>query len=90
MPKSSTNLRNRVNKLYLPKTKPLMPLFEVHNQILEMVKWMLSSRRTTFQVVPIPANSLIIRYFHFPCIHMILKASPSLNQKFKNLLESLC
>lgn len=29
IPKSSTNLRNRVNKLYLPKTKPLLPLFEV-------------------------------------------------------------
>ncbi|WP_088162386.1 MULTISPECIES: hypothetical protein [Sphingobacterium] len=24
-----TNLRNRVNKLYIPKTKPLIPLFEV-------------------------------------------------------------
>ncbi|WP_369753586.1 hypothetical protein [Flavobacterium sp. WC2409] len=26
---SSTNLRNRVNKLHLPKTKPLLPLFEI-------------------------------------------------------------
>lgn len=24
-----TNLRNRVNKLYIPKTKPLLPLFEI-------------------------------------------------------------
>lgn len=29
MPKNSTNVRNRVNKLYLPKTKSLYPLFEV-------------------------------------------------------------
>jgi Histidine kinase-, DNA gyrase B-, and HSP90-like ATPase len=29
MPNSSTNLRNRVNKLALPRTRPLMPLFEV-------------------------------------------------------------
>ncbi len=29
IPHSSTNLRNRVNKLYLPKTKPLYPLFEI-------------------------------------------------------------
>ncbi|MFK5982242.1 MAG: ATP-binding protein [Flavobacteriaceae bacterium] len=29
MPKNSTNVRNRVNKLHLPKTKPLYPLFEV-------------------------------------------------------------
>lgn len=29
MPKTSTNVRNRVNKLYLPKTKSLYPLFEV-------------------------------------------------------------
>lgn len=28
-PKNSTNLKNRVNKLYLPKTKGLLPLFEV-------------------------------------------------------------
>jgi hypothetical protein len=26
---SSTNLRNRVNKLHLPKTKTLLPLFEI-------------------------------------------------------------
>ena len=26
---SSTNLRNRVNKLHLPKTKPLLPVFEI-------------------------------------------------------------
>jgi len=29
MPKTSTNVRNRVNKLHLPKTKSLYPLFEV-------------------------------------------------------------
>ncbi len=29
IPLSSTNLKNRVNKLYLPKTKPLHALFEV-------------------------------------------------------------
>ena len=28
-PNSSTNLRNRVKKLYLPKTKALYPLFEI-------------------------------------------------------------
>lgn len=28
-PSSSTNLKNRVNKLYLPKTKSLLPLFEI-------------------------------------------------------------
>lgn len=28
-PQSSTNLRNRVNKLHLPKTTPLLPLFEI-------------------------------------------------------------
>ncbi|WP_018342833.1 ATP-binding protein [Cytophaga aurantiaca] len=28
-PQSSTNLKNRVNKLHLPKTKPLLPLFEI-------------------------------------------------------------
>jgi len=29
MPKTSTNVRNRVNKLHLPKTKSLFPLYEV-------------------------------------------------------------
>lgn len=29
MPQNSTNVRNRVNKLHLPKTKSLYPLFEV-------------------------------------------------------------
>jgi hypothetical protein len=29
IPKNSTNLKNRVTKLYLPKTKALLPLFEV-------------------------------------------------------------
>ncbi|RAI97695.1 histidine kinase/DNA gyrase B/HSP90-like ATPase [Chitinophaga skermanii] len=29
LPQNSTNLKNRVNKLYLPRTKPLLPLFEV-------------------------------------------------------------
>ena len=37
MPKSSTNIRNRVNKLYLPKTKPLMPLFEVVSNAIHAI-----------------------------------------------------
>jgi hypothetical protein len=36
-PNSSTNLRNRVNKLFLPKTKPLLPLFEVISNAIHAI-----------------------------------------------------
>lgn len=29
LPQNSTNLKNRVNKLHLPRTRPLLPLFEI-------------------------------------------------------------
>ena len=38
MPTSSTNLKNRVNKLYLPKTKPLFPLFEVISNAIHAIE----------------------------------------------------
>lgn len=37
MPKNSTNLRNRVNKLHLPKTRPLLPLFEVISNAMHAI-----------------------------------------------------
>ena len=38
IPHSSTNLRNRVNKLYLPKTKALYPLFEVISNSIHAIQ----------------------------------------------------
>lgn len=35
---SSTNLRNRVNKLHLPKTKPLLPLFEIVSNAIHAIE----------------------------------------------------
>ncbi|UUF15194.1 MULTISPECIES: ATP-binding protein [Flavobacterium] len=35
---SSTNLRNRVNKLHLPKTKPLLPLFEIISNAIHAIE----------------------------------------------------
>lgn len=37
-PNSSTNLRNRVKKLYLPKTKALYPLFEVLSNAIHAIE----------------------------------------------------
>lgn len=37
-PHSSTNLRNRVNKLYLPKTKSLYPLFEIISNSIHAIQ----------------------------------------------------
>lgn len=37
-PHSSTNLRNRVNKLYLPKTKALFPLFELISNSIHAIQ----------------------------------------------------
>lgn len=37
-PHSSTNLRNRVNKLYLPKTKALYPLFEIISNSIHAIQ----------------------------------------------------
>ncbi len=33
----STNLMNRVNKLHLPKTKPLLPLFEIVSNAIHAI-----------------------------------------------------
>lgn len=38
LPKSSTNLKNRVNKLHLPRTKPLLPLFEVVSNSIHAIQ----------------------------------------------------
>jgi hypothetical protein len=38
MPVSSTNLKNRVSKLHLPKTKPLFPLFEVISNSIHAIE----------------------------------------------------
>ncbi|WCO02598.1 ATP-binding protein [Psychroserpens ponticola] len=38
MPKTSTNVRNRVNKLHLPKTKSLYPLFEVISNSIHAIE----------------------------------------------------
>jgi hypothetical protein len=38
MPTSSTNLKNRVKKLYLPRTKPLLPLFEVISNSIHAIQ----------------------------------------------------
>ena len=38
IPQSSTNLKNRVNKLYLPKTKPLFALFEVISNSIHAIQ----------------------------------------------------
>ncbi len=38
LPHSSTNLRNRVNKLYLPKTKALYPLFEIISNSIHAIQ----------------------------------------------------
>ncbi len=38
LPQSSTNLRNRVNKLYLPKTKPLFPVFEAISNSIHAIQ----------------------------------------------------
>lgn len=46
-PNSSTNLRNRVNKLSLPKTKPLLPLFEVISNSIHAIDERLE--KTTFK-----------------------------------------
>ncbi len=37
-PHNSTNLRNRVNKLYLPKTKALYPLFEIISNSIHAIQ----------------------------------------------------
>ena len=37
LPTSSTNLKNRVSKLYLPKTKPLLPLFEITSNAIHAI-----------------------------------------------------
>ena len=37
-PHNSTNLRNRVNKLYLPKTKALLPLFELISNSIHAIE----------------------------------------------------
>ncbi|WP_299796702.1 ATP-binding protein [uncultured Maribacter sp.] len=37
-PHSSTNLKNRVNKLYLPKTKALYPLFEIISNSIHAIQ----------------------------------------------------
>ncbi|WP_424004275.1 ATP-binding protein [Maribacter sp. IgM3_T14_3] len=42
-PNSSTNLRNRVKKLYLPKTKALYPLFEVISNAIHAIDEKLKS-----------------------------------------------
>jgi hypothetical protein len=38
MEKSSTNLKNRVNKIHLPRTKPLLPLFEVISNAIHAIE----------------------------------------------------
>ena len=38
LPHNSTNLRNRVKKLYLPKTKALYPLFEVVSNSIHAIQ----------------------------------------------------
>ena len=38
LPHNSTNLRNRVNKLYLPKTKALFPLFELISNSIHAIE----------------------------------------------------
>lgn len=38
MPINSTNLKNRVNKLHLPRTKPLLPLFEVISNSIHAIE----------------------------------------------------
>jgi Histidine kinase-, DNA gyrase B-, and HSP90-like ATPase len=38
LPQSSTNLRNRVTKLHLPKTKPLLPLFEIISNSIHAIE----------------------------------------------------
>lgn len=48
-PHSSTNLRNRVNKLYLPKTKTLLPLFEIISNSIHAISERKSVFNTDFQ-----------------------------------------
>lgn len=38
LPQTSTNLKNRVNKLHLPRTKPLLPLFEVLSNSIHAIQ----------------------------------------------------
>jgi hypothetical protein len=38
LPKNSTNLKNRVNKLHLPRTKPLLPLFEIISNSIHAIQ----------------------------------------------------
>ncbi|MEO0684991.1 MAG: ATP-binding protein, partial [Cyanobacteria bacterium J06649_11] len=38
IPRTSTNLRNRVNKLYLPRTKALYPLFELISNSIHAIQ----------------------------------------------------
>lgn len=37
-PQTSTNLRNRVNKLHLPRTRPLLPLFEIISNSIHAIQ----------------------------------------------------
>ncbi len=37
LPQNSTNLKNRVNKLHLPRTRPLLPLFEVISNAIHAI-----------------------------------------------------
>jgi hypothetical protein len=38
LPQNSTNLKNRVSKLHLPKTKPLLPLFEILSNAIHAIE----------------------------------------------------
>ena len=38
LPQTSKNLKNRVNKLHLPRTKPLLPLFEVLSNSIHAIQ----------------------------------------------------
>jgi len=49
IPQNSTNLKNRVNKLYLPKTKPLYALFEVISNSIHAIQEKKQSLGSSFE-----------------------------------------
>ncbi|MBO9733200.1 MAG: ATP-binding protein [Chitinophaga sp.] len=49
MEKSLTNLKNRVNKIHLPKTKPLLPLFEVISNAIHAIEERLDKVNDQFE-----------------------------------------
>jgi hypothetical protein len=38
LPQTSTNLKNKVNKLHLPKIKSLLPLFEIISNSIHVIQ----------------------------------------------------